>query len=129
MSTQQFTRNIDLDSARDLLERVPRACIGFADAQGPQAQPVTFVWLDKRYFIGIPDAVKRQPDAGQEVVLLVDEGVFFYDLRAVYVRGHVQPTLPPPNAQGSHRWFELFPIKIVAWDYGTLHEVEVPDEH
>ena len=120
---KQITRNIDLTSAHDLLERVPRACIAFAHDDGPQAQPVTVVWQDQRYFVGMPETADHQPEANQEVVLLVDEGVYFFDLRAIYIRGHVQPTEAPTNEPSEYTWFELLPLKTVAWDYGTLHEV------
>jgi len=121
---KQITRNIALDSAHDLLERVPRACIAFADDHGPQAQPITLIWRDDRYLVGIPQRVERQPDSGKEVVLLVDEGIYFFDLRAIYIRGQVQPIETPTDAPSGYTWFELLPLKIVAWDYGTLHEVE-----
>jgi len=120
---KQITRNIDLNAARDLLERVPRACIAFAHDDGPRAQPVALVWHDNRYRVGIPQTTDLQPDSGQEVVLLVDEGVYFFDLRAIYIRGHVQPTEAPTDGPSGYTWFELLPIKTVAWDYGTLHEV------
>ena len=120
---KQITRNIDLNSAHDLLERVPRACIAFAHDDGPQAQPVALVWQDNRYFVGIPAIANCQLDPGQEIVLLVDEGVYFFDLRAIYIRGNVQPTEVPTDAHAGHAWFELAPVKSVAWDYGTLHEV------
>ena len=124
---KQVTRNIDPDSARDLLEQVPRACIAFAQDSGPQAQPVALLWQNERYFVGIPSEADHQPEPGQEAVLLVDEGVYFFDLRAIYVRGHVQQIEPPTDAPAGHTWFELVPTKQVAWDYGTLHEIS--DEH
>jgi len=120
---KQITRNIDLNSAHDLLERVPRACISFAHDNGPQAQPVALVWRDNRYFVGIPETVNHHPGTEQEIVLLVDEGIYFFDLRAIYIRGHVQRVEAPRGAPDRHIWFELVPIKTVAWDYGTLHEV------
>jgi len=120
---KQITRNIDLDSARDLLERVPRACITFAHDNVPQAQPVAFVWHNHRYFVGIPETAHHHPDSGQEIVLLVDEGVYFFNLRAIYIRGHAQPAEAPPGSYAGHSWFDLVPLKTVAWDYGTLHEV------
>ena len=120
---KQITRNIDLNSAHDLLERIPRACIAFAHVDGPQAQPVTLMWRDNRYFVGLPETVDRPLGSGQEVVLLVDEGVYFFDLRALYIRGSVQSAEAPTGASAGHSWFELIPLKTVAWDYGTLHEV------
>jgi hypothetical protein len=86
---KRVSRDIDPDSARDLLERVPRACLCFARDQGPQAQPVALVWQDGRYLAGLPLHADGQPEPGQEVVLLIDEGVHFFDLRALYIRGRL----------------------------------------
>lgn len=119
---KRVTRNIEPDYAHDLLERVPRACIAFASDNGPQAQPIVLVWHDSRYFVGIPENVHQRPNSGQEVVLLVDEGVHFFDLRAIYIRGQVQPAEVPKDAPVNHIWFEMVPLKIVAWDYGALRE-------
>ena len=124
---KQVTRNIDPDAARDLLDQAPRACIAFATDDGTEAQPVTLLWRDRRYLVGIPEPCVHRPHHGQEVVLLVDEGIHFYDLRAIYVRGALQPADVPADVNGEHAWFEIIPIKTVAWDYGTLHEVD--DEH
>jgi hypothetical protein len=124
---KQVTRNIDPDSARDLLERVPRACLCFASEQGPQAQPIVLVWQDGCYLAGIPLDADCQPGSSQEVVLLIDEGVHFFDLRALYIRGQVKPTEAPRGAQASRMWIEVVSLKAVAWDYGMLREVK--DEH
>lgn len=121
---KRIIRDIDPAGARDLLERVPRACLAFADEHGPQAQPIVLVWQADRYFVGIPEQVSQRPAPGQEVVLLVDEGVYFFDLRAIYVRGEVQPADAPQTAPGGQVWFEVLPTKTVAWDYGTLREVD-----
>ncbi len=116
-------RGISISIARDLLERVPRACIAFAGDDGPQAQPIVLVWHDCRYFVGILENVAPRPSPGQEVVLLVDEGIYFFDLRALYIRGQVQPAEPPKDAAVGHMWYEVVPLKTVAWDYGALREV------
>ncbi len=123
---KQVTRNIDPASARDLLERVPRACISFACDDGPQAQPIVLVWHDGRYLAGIPEDARR-PASDQEVVLLVDEGIYWFDIRAIYIRGRVKPAEAPGEAPTGHAWFEVVPSKTVAWDYGALREVT--DEH
>ena len=121
---KRFTRNIDPRSARDLLERVPRACLCFASDQGPQAQPVVLMWHDGRYLVGLLEEADRKPDSGQEVVLLIDEGVHYFDLRALYIRGQVKQASAPPEAPAAGcTWLEVVPLKTVAWDYGTLREV------
>ena len=121
---KRVTRNIDPGSARDLLERVPRACLCFASDHGPQAQPIVLVWQDGRYLVGIPRKAEQRPSSGQEVVLLIDEGIHFFDLRALYIRGQAKPAEAPPEAPAADcTWVEVVPLKTVAWDYGTLREV------
>ena len=121
---KRVTRDIDPRAAQDLLERVPRACMAFTSDVGPLSQPVALVWNNDRYFVGIPEDENHRPGAGDEVVLLVDEGVQFFDLRAIYVRGQVKQAGVPANGPAGHVWFELMPTKTVAWDYGMLREVE-----
>ncbi len=120
---KRVTRNITLDDAQDLLGRVPRACISLATDNGPLVQPVVLLWCDHRYWIGIPENADQQPGAGQEIVLLVDEGIHFFNLRAVYIRGQVQPSASPVDAPSGRNWLELIPSKTVAWDYGKFREV------
>ncbi len=121
---KRVTRNIDPSSAQDLLERVPRACLCFANDDGPQAQPIVLVWHDGRYLVGLLEEADHQPDSDQEVVLLIDEGVHYFDLRALYIRGQVKLASAPPEAPAAdHTWLEVVPLKTVAWDYGSLREV------
>lgn len=124
---KRVTRNIDPDRAWDLLERVPRACLCYTSDHGPQAKPITLIYRDGRYLVGIPRDAGAQPGSEQEVVLLVDEGVRFFDLRAIYMRGRLTPAEAPPGAPAELAWFELLPFKTVAWDYGMLREVEDED--
>ena len=121
------TRDIDPDSALDLLEQVPRACLSFSSAHGPIVQPVGLLWHEGRYLASVPGDVKNPPLSGQEVVLLVDEGIYYFDLRAIYIRGQVVATEVPPDMPAGRMWFEVVPLKTVAWDYGSLREVQ--DDH
>jgi len=121
---KQVTRNIDPNCAQDLLERVPRACLCFASDNGPQAQPIVLVWQDGRYLVGLLEDADHQPSPGQQVVLLIDEGVRFFDLRALYIRGQVKQASAPREAPAADcTWVEVVPLKTVAWDYGMLREV------
>lgn len=121
---KRITRNIDLVEARDLLERVPRACIAFAGDEGPQAEPVTVLFKDDRYLVGMPSSAASHPTVHDEVVLLVDEGLQFFDLRAIYVRGHVQPLGEVERLPADLFWFAVQPTRTVAWDYGRIREVD-----
>lgn len=121
---KRVSRDIDPALAQDLIERVPRACISFACSAGPDVQPVIAIQRHGRYFIGIPVDSAYRPVSEQEVALLIDEGVHFFDLRAITLRGQVRPAEAPEDIPADHVWFELILSKMVAWDYGMLREVK-----
>jgi hypothetical protein len=122
----RITRNIDPAEARDLLERVPRACVAFGH-ESPQADLVTVVFKHDRYLLGMTLSAASHPAVGDEVVLLVDEGCQFFDLRAIYVRGYVQLPSEVQGLPGDLLWFEVQPTRTVAWDYGSIRESD--DQH
>jgi hypothetical protein len=121
-SMKRVSRDIAPDRARDLLERAPRACICFSCDDGPHAEPVTLVSQDGRSLAGLLKSAERLPAPGHEVVLLVDAGIRFFDLRAVSIRGRAESAEPPLGAPG-RTWFEVIPIKAGGWDFGALREV------
>jgi hypothetical protein len=121
---KRITLNIDPMEARDLLERVPRACVSFASDDGPQAELVTVHFKDDRLLVGLPSTAAAHVNVHQEVVLLVDEGCQFFDLRAIYVRGHVQPPAGREGPACNVVWFTVDPTRIVAWDYAQMREVD-----
>ncbi len=120
---KHVTRDIDPDTARDLLERVPRARIAFTSKVGPQAEPVMLVYREGRYLAGIRRSASYLPSPGEEAVLLVDEGVYYFELRAIYIRGRVKLTEAPAGAMEDRMWFEIEAVKTIAWDYGSMREV------
>jgi nitroimidazol reductase NimA-like FMN-containing flavoprotein (pyridoxamine 5'-phosphate oxidase superfamily) len=117
-------RDIDVAEARDLLEGGRRACMAFPGEGEPLAEPVAVVYRDERYLAGIASDAHRRPRSGDEVVLVIDEGVYFFDLRAVYVRGRAEPVEAPSGAPEGFSWFRIEPGKTAAWDYGRLREVD-----
>jgi len=121
---KRISLNVDLTEVRDLLERVPRACVAFASDAGPRVEPVTVVFKDDRYLVGMPSGAANHLTAHQEVVLLIDDGVQFFDLRAIYVRGHVQPLGGVEGLADDFFWFAVQPTRSVAWDYARMREVD-----
>ena len=121
---KKVTRNIDFDRARDLLERVPRACLTYASDTGPQLWPVELLWQEGRYLVYLPSDSGCRIVTDQEAVLLVDEGIYYFELRAIYIRGQITQVEAPSDAPDGFKWFEMVPSKIVAWDYGTMREAE-----
>jgi hypothetical protein len=122
-SMKRVTRTMGCERARELLDRVPRACISFACDHGPQAQPVALIRQGDRYLAGVPSDAEHLPGAGQEIVLLVDEGIHFFDLRAISIRGHTERAEVPVGAPPNRTWFEVVPERIAAWDFGALRVV------
>jgi hypothetical protein len=121
---KRITLSVDLMEARDLLERVPRACLAFASDEGPRVELVTVVFKEDRYFVGMPSGAANHLTAHQEVVLLIDDGVQFFDLRAIYVRGHVHPLGGVEGLADDSFWFAVQPTRSVAWDYARMREVD-----
>ncbi len=119
---RRITLNVDPVEARDLLERVPRACVAFTDDDGARVEPVTLLFKDDCYLVGMPSNAANHLTASDEVVLLVDDGVQFFDLRAIYVRGHVE-LLGEPE-EGDLFWFAVRPMRTVAWDYARIRAVD-----
>jgi hypothetical protein len=82
------------------------------------------LWQHGRYLVGLLADAGHQPGSGQEVVLLIDEGVRFFDLRALYIRGLLKQASAPSEAPAANcTWVEVVPLKTFAWDYGMLREV------
>jgi hypothetical protein len=121
---KRITLNIDAVEARELLTHPPRACVAFVGADGPQAEPVTVLFNGDGYLVGMPTMAASHLTAGDEVVLVVDDGVQFFDLRAVYVRGHVRPVHEVEGLASDPFWFEVQPTRTVAWDYAHIREVD-----
>lgn len=119
----RVTRDIDPGRARDLLERPPRACMCFAGDDGPHVQPIAFLSNEGRHLAGVPAGAGQLPAAGQEVAILIDEGVHYFQLRAIHMRGPATPAGAPSGGPHGHTWFEVVPTQTAAWDYGSMREV------
>jgi hypothetical protein len=121
---KRVTLNVELAEVGDLLESVPRACLAFIGDEGPEVEPVTVAFEGGRYFVGAATRAASRLAGGEEVVLVIDDGVQFFDLRAIYVRGHVEPLDESEGTPNDFSWFEVSPIRTVAWDYARIREVD-----
>jgi hypothetical protein len=53
----------------------------------------------------------------------VDQGHFWWELRAVLARGALMTSERPDSSGASDlAWFELEADRVTAWDYGSLRE-------
>lgn len=114
---REVTVRVPLEESLDLLERPARACVGFIRDGQPQIEPVHLRHEDGRYLMGIEPGASA-PDPSDEVVLVVDEGALFFELRAVYVRGVARPA--PSSPQERLHWVEVEPSRVSSWNYGRM---------
>lgn len=117
-SAMEITRAVNPSDLAPLLNHPPRATLAFIRNGTVEALPVAFAFDAGRYFVRLP---WPEPPTGR-VRLLVDDGPWYFDLRGVWVRGHLVPTDRPPGAAEADAWFELQPEKITAWQYGRMRE-------
>jgi hypothetical protein len=111
-----ITRDVALDAVGDLLARPTRASVTYLDDEGVAVAPVRARFVDNRPTIGLPAA---GPDlAGKEVVVLVDDGPWWFKLRGASFRGIAERDT---EAEGVV-WWRVAPRRTLAWDYGTVRE-------
>jgi hypothetical protein len=110
------TRDVALDAVRDLLARPPRASVTFLDGDGVAIAPARARFVGNQLFVGLPAG---GPDlAGREVVVLVDDGPWWFRLRGASFRGVARRDAEGENVV----WWAVAPRRILAWDYGTIRE-------
>jgi hypothetical protein len=115
---RRVTRDVDPSALRDLLEDPPRATVAFVHGGAAAALPARFRSDGTRYLFAVTDDA---PDlAGHEVVLVVDGGPYWFQLRGLTVRGIAGPA-DADRAPGL-AWYAVAPRRVLAWDYGTVHE-------
>lgn len=110
------TRDVALDAVRDLLTRPPRASVTFLDGDEVAITPVRARFVGDQPLVGLPFG---GPDlAGREVVVLVDDGPWWFRLRGASFRG-----IARRDAEGECVvWWAIAPQRILAWDYGTIRD-------
>jgi hypothetical protein len=107
---KKITRAVTLEDVRDLAERPPGALLGFVWVGVGGGVGVVW-WLDgARWFVTLPRSTTLRP--GAPVVLLIDDGDRYFELRGLRITGALAP--------GSATEFEVVPDKTIAWHYGTL---------
>lgn len=125
---RRITHAVAPEKVRDLLESVPRACVVFTNAGVVEIVPVEFRLEEGRYWIGISgDESDPIPAPDQSVKLMIDDGICYFDMRGIWVRGPARFSRDRPNGGSpTLRWFRLDPEKLIAWDFGAMREVSVP---
>jgi hypothetical protein len=96
--------------------------MAFAHDDGVEVVPVALRREGARLWIGVDRNVHVNNGTPQPAVVLVDDGRYWFELRAVTWRGRLVPAPPPPLEPSELRWFELLAEAAIAWNYAALHE-------
>jgi hypothetical protein len=114
------TRDVDVSSLQGLLADPPRATVAFVTDDGAELLPARARLSRGVYSFGILEAATGAL-AGREVVLMVDDGAYWFELRGVSVRGTAVRTDPSPaHAERGFAWYAIEPRRVLAWDYAAI---------
>ena len=117
------TQRVGTDAVDDLLEQPPRAAIAFARGASVEPVPVAYRRSEGRSLVGLRREWLPPGGAPERAVLLLDDGRYWFELRAVTMRGRLEPSSAQlPGGEPHLVWFEFTPDRTVAWDYGALRE-------
>lgn len=119
---RHITRDVDARRVSDLLERPPRTSLTFRRGGAVAVEPVVLRMVEGVPCCGIAPEASTALDA-DEVVLLADDGWYWFELRGISLRGRLtRLAAPPVGGSPELAWFSLAPRRTLAWDYGTLRE-------
>lgn len=118
----RVTRDVEPPALVELLEHPPRATVAFVDRGRVEILPVRYRLTEGVHVIGLPaDA----PDDVQNraVVLVIDDGEYWFELRGVSVRGVAQRIDINDRGESSAcAWYAIVPQRVLAWDYDAIRK-------
>jgi hypothetical protein len=116
------TRNVELSALRNLLEHPPPARVSFINREQVDVLPVRARYRADSYRFGVLPEVATDLE-NREVVLVIDDGPYFFELRGISVRGLARRIDPgEPGETDALAWYVIEPRRILAWDYDAIRE-------
>jgi hypothetical protein len=116
------TRDVEPSSLKDLLEHPPRATVAFVDRDEPDVLPVRARYRADTYRFGVLPEVATHLE-NREVVLVMDDGAYWFELRGISVRGLARRIdRAEPGQADALVWYAIEPRRILAWDYRAVRE-------
>lgn len=123
VSGKRAIRDVEPTALRDLLDHPPRATVAFVDHGEVDLLPVRARSSAQAHRFGV--AMAGAPDFhDREVILLIDDGQYWFELRGISVRGVARRMPPEQGEAGGLAWYTIEPRRILAWDYATIREVD-----
>ena len=122
-ATQGVTRDVEPSTLMDLLERPARATVAFVARGAADVLPVRARYRAPTYRFGVQPEIA--PDLeNREVVLVMDDGPYWFELRGISVRGLARRVgRAEPGETDALAWYAIEPRRILAWDYGALRKM------
>jgi hypothetical protein len=122
VAAHAVTRDVEPSTLNDLLEHPPRATIAFIDRQQVDVQPVRARHRGDTYRFGVLSEVAKDLE-NREVVLVIDDGPYFFELRGISVRGLARRIDgAEPGETDALAWYAIDPRRILAWNYAAIRE-------
>jgi hypothetical protein len=116
------TRDVDPSTLKDLLEHPSRATVAFVDRGEAHVLPVRARCRADTYRFGVLREIGTNLEH-REVVLVMDDGSYWFELRGVSVRGLARRIdRPEPRDTDALEWYTIDARRILAWDYGAIRE-------
>ena len=106
--TPRTTRDVTPVDVADVVADPRRATVTFVDDGEPAIVPVRARRDGDRWCFAAPAPALND----REVVLLLDDGDWWFELRGVSVRGVAR--------RDSDGWYTVEPRRVLAWNYGSL---------
>jgi hypothetical protein len=119
---KRVTRDVEPAAVRQLLDDPPRATVAFSEGDAVELLPARARCDAGVHQFGV--LLATAPDlAGREVLLVIDDGMYWFELRGISVRG-VARCVDSPESGAARRlaWYAIEPRRVLAWDYGAIRE-------
>lgn len=122
MSSKRATRDVEVSAVQDLLDHPPRATVAFVHGDAVDLLPVRARCSAGQYLFGV--GIPASSDlADREVVLILDDGPYWFELRGISVRGVASRRAAPAEAKtAGFVWYAIAPSRVLAWDYASVRE-------
>lgn len=125
LSVGRITQRVDPERVAAALVEHGRAAIAFDRDGEVDALPVAVRRRDDELWIGLAPEAVPPATAFAHAALVLDDGSFWFELRAVNWRGRIREAAPP-EVSDDLVWLSFVPSRASAWDYATLHEEPAP---
>jgi hypothetical protein len=117
---QRVTRDVALSAVQDLMDHPPRVTVAFVENDAVDLLPARARFSSEGYLFGVAAGAPHLQ--GREVVVVIDAGPYWFELRGISVRGLAGPVDPPAPERPGTVWYRIDPRRVLAWDYGAIRE-------